>query len=112
VLAKSRTSDVAGKAYSFTPMTLAPRDTTLTYSIAPGAASTGTYSNITISVTDGTTSASLSPFSIAVNQISNGIATVLDVQRGEQDDPVGRETQLAGNGHALPVPVTPTADSQ
>src|SRR6202023_1907333 len=36
----------------------------------------GTYSNIVISVSDGTASASLTAFSIAVNQISNGSATV------------------------------------
>jgi hypothetical protein len=88
------TSDVAGTAYSFTPTTTAPRDTTLTFSIknapawtafntatgqlsgTPTAAYAGTYSNIVISVSDGMSSASLASFSIAVNQISNGTATV------------------------------------
>jgi hypothetical protein len=83
-----------GAAYAFTPTTTDPSHKTLTFSVknapswtafntatgeisgTPSATYTGTYSNITISVTDGTTSASLSPFSIAVNQISNGTATV------------------------------------
>ena len=83
-----------GAAYAFTPTTTDPSHKTLTFSVknapswtafntatgeisgTPSATYTGTYSNIMISVTDGTTSASLSPFSIAVNQISNGTATV------------------------------------
>ena len=83
-----------GAAYAFTPTTTDPSRKTLTFSVknapswtafntatgeisgTPSATYTGTYSNIVISVTDGTTSASLSPFSIAVNQISNGTATV------------------------------------
>src|SRR5262249_51165876 len=36
----------------------------------------GTYSGIVISVSDGTLSASLGPFSISVNQTSNGSATL------------------------------------
>jgi len=42
----------------------------------PSATYVGAYSNIVISVSDGTASASLTAFSIAVNQISNGSATV------------------------------------
>jgi hypothetical protein len=83
-----------GAAYAFTPTATDPSGKALTFSVknapswtafntatgeisgTPSATYTGTYANIVISVTDGTTSASLSPFSIAVNQISNGTATV------------------------------------
>jgi hypothetical protein len=79
-----RTSDVAGTTYSFTPTTTAPRDTTLTFSIAskptwanfnaktgqlagtPATTSAGTYSNIVITVSDGSATASLAAFSIKV----------------------------------------------
>jgi len=78
------TSDVSGTAYSFTPTTTAPRDTTLTFSISskptwasfnaktgqlagtPATTSAGTYSNIVITVSDGSATASLAPFSIKV----------------------------------------------
>jgi hypothetical protein len=78
------TSDVAGTAYKFTPITVAPRDTTLTYSISskptwasfnsrtgqlagtPAATSAGKYANIVITVSDGAATASLAPFSITV----------------------------------------------
>jgi hypothetical protein len=80
--------------YSFTPTTTNPSGNTLTFSIQnkptwasfntgngaltgiPGAGNAGTYSNIVISVTDGTTSASLPAFSISVNQVSNGTAAL------------------------------------
>jgi hypothetical protein len=83
-----------GAAYAFTPTATDPSGKTLTFSVqnapswtafntatgeisgTPSAASAGTYSNIMISATDGTTSAALAPFSIAVNQISSGMATV------------------------------------
>src|ERR1700722_3112948 len=83
-----------GAAYAFTPTATDPSGKTLTFSVqnapswtafntatgeisgTPSAASAGTYSNIMISATDGTTSAALAPFSIAVNQISNGTATL------------------------------------
>jgi hypothetical protein len=42
----------------------------------PSAAQVGSYSNIVISASDGTTSVSLPAFSIAVNQISLGAATL------------------------------------
>jgi Putative Ig domain len=75
----------AGQAYSFTPAASSPRGATLTFSIAnkpawaafsmvtgqlsgtPGAASVGSYSSITISVSDGTATASLAPFTITVS---------------------------------------------
>jgi large repetitive protein len=81
-------------AYSFTPAASGPSGTTLTFSIqnkpawasfntangaltgTPAAASAGTYSNIVISVSDGSASASLPTFSITVNQVSNGTASL------------------------------------
>lgn len=77
------TTDVAGTPYSFAPTTSGGRSTR-SYSIqnkpawasfsisngqlagTPSTAQVGTYSNVTITVTDGRTTASLSPFSIAV----------------------------------------------
>lgn len=77
------TTDVAGTAYSFTPTASGGR-TTRSFSIrnkpvwaafsisngqlagTPSTAQVGTYANVTITVTDGRTSASLSPFGIAV----------------------------------------------
>jgi hypothetical protein len=88
------TSVNAGAAYSFTPTTTDPSGNTLTFSIqnppswasfntangalngTPTTANIGTYSGIVISVSDGTTSASLPAFSITVNQVSNGSATL------------------------------------
>jgi hypothetical protein len=88
------TSVNAGSAYSFTPSASDPSGKTLTFSIqnlppwasfnsasgaltgTPTAASVGTYSNIVISVSDGTLSASLPAFSVSVNQVSNGTATL------------------------------------
>jgi hypothetical protein len=77
------TTDVAGTTYSFKPST-SGGSTTKSFSIAnkpawasfsissgslsgtPTTAQVGTYSNVTITVTDGTTTATLSPFSVAV----------------------------------------------
>jgi hypothetical protein len=42
----------------------------------PDAADVGTYSNISISVSDGQASAALNPFAIAVTTVSNGRATL------------------------------------
>jgi hypothetical protein len=42
----------------------------------PSAGQIGTYSNVTISVNDGKTSTSLPRFSIAVNAVSSGTATL------------------------------------
>jgi hypothetical protein len=84
----------AGTAYSFRPTASDPDGDTLTYSIAnrpawasfssstgrlsgtPTAADIGTYSNIVISVSDGKASASLAAFSITVNAVSTGSATL------------------------------------
>jgi nitrite reductase/ring-hydroxylating ferredoxin subunit len=83
-----------GATYSFTPTASDPEGNSLTFSIqnqpswasfdpntgqlsgTPAAANVGTYSNITISVSDGTASASLPSFSIAVNAIATGSLTV------------------------------------
>jgi len=84
----------SGTAYSFRPTASDPDGNTLTYSIAnrpswatfnentgqlsgtPAAANAGTYSNIAISVSDGTLSASLRSFAITVVQSSSGNATL------------------------------------
>lgn len=78
------TSVVAGKGYSFQPTTNAPSGTALTFSIqnkpswasfssstgllsgTPASNQTGSYSNIGISVSDGTQSSALAAFSITV----------------------------------------------
>lgn len=88
------TSVVAGSAYSFTPTAADADGNTLTFSIqnapswasfstttgrlsgTPTASNAGTYSNIAISVSDGTASASLASFSITVTQASTGSATL------------------------------------
>jgi len=88
------TSANAGTAYSFTPTAADPNGNALTFSIqnppswasfntqsgnlsgTPGSADAGTYSNIIISVSDGTSTASLAAFSIIVTQVANGSATV------------------------------------
>ena len=84
----------AGAGYSFTPTVNNPAGGTLAFSIqnkpswasfnsgtgqltgTPAAASVGTYSGIVISVSNGTDNASLPSFTITVNQISNGTATL------------------------------------
>jgi hypothetical protein len=88
------TSVNAGSAYSFTPTAADPNHNTLTFSIAnmpswasfnaqsgqlsgtPAPADAGTYSNIGISVSDGTSTASLAPFTVTVTQAANGSVTL------------------------------------
>src|SRR6185312_11733418 len=88
------TSVNVGSAYSFTPTAADANNDPLSFSIqnkpswatfsiasgqlsgTPTAAYAGTYANIVISVSDGTTSTALPAFSIAVNQTSSGTATV------------------------------------
>jgi hypothetical protein len=83
-----------GSPYSFTPTASDPAGKSLTFSVqnlpgwsgfntsngaltgTPTAANAGTYTNIVITVSDGTLSASLPAFSITVNQVSNGSATL------------------------------------
>ena len=84
----------AGSAYSFRPTASDPDGNTLTYSIAnrpswatfntatgqlsgtPSASQVGTYSSITIRVSDGRVTTSLPAFSISVVDVSNGGATL------------------------------------
>ena len=87
-------SATAGQAYSFQPSASDPNGNSLTFSIVnqpawttfsattgrltgtPTVADVGTYANIVIRVSDGTTSTALAAFSIAVTQISTGSATI------------------------------------
>jgi hypothetical protein len=80
------TTDIAGTAYAFTPQASDPSGGALSFSVqnkpawasfsiatgglsgTPTTADVGTYSNIVISVSDGTNSAALAPFSINVTQ--------------------------------------------
>jgi len=84
------TSVKVGASYSFTPTTTDPSGNPLTFSIqnppswasfntatgalggTPVAGNAGTYSNIVISVSDGTLSAALAPFSITVTNPGSG----------------------------------------
>ena len=84
-------SIMAGSSFSFTPSASDPDGDTLTFSFdnlpdwiesfdprtgtisgIPGQGDLGTYSNIVITVSDGSLSDSLSPFSVAVVQTSAG----------------------------------------
>ncbi len=80
--------------YSFTPLATDPDGDSLTFSISvlpawasfdsvtgsltgtPGAAHVGTTVDVTISVSDGTASASLAPFDLEVQAVQLGTATV------------------------------------
>jgi hypothetical protein len=89
------TTDVAGKAYSFTPGVSGNYSgATLTYSISgkpswaafntstgqlsgtPSVAAIGSYPNIAIKVSNGSTSASLTPFAISVTAPANSTPTI------------------------------------
>jgi len=88
------TSINANNAYSFTPTASDVDNNTLTFSVSglpvwanfsdvtgrisgtPGDADVGVYTNIQISVSDGNATADLAPFSITVNAISFGTATL------------------------------------
>jgi hypothetical protein len=88
------TSVNAGQAYNFQPSASDPNGTTLSFSISnkpawatfnsstgrlygtPGTADIGTYAGIVISVSDGTTSVSLTAFTIGVTQVATGTATI------------------------------------
>ena len=85
---------VAGQAYSFQPAATDPNGDQLTFSVTnlpgwatfnasngsvsgtPTAAQVGAYSNITISVSDGTANAALAAFSITVSDVAAGSATL------------------------------------
>jgi hypothetical protein len=88
------TSVMVGTAYSFQPTASDPDGNTLTFSVTnlpswatfstttgrlqgtPTASHVGTYSNIVIRVSDGTASAALPAFSIAVTAVAAGSATL------------------------------------
>ena len=88
------TSVPAGTAYSFQPTASDPNGNALTFSIAnkpawatfstttgrlqgtPSASQVGTYGNIVISVSDGSATASLPAFSIAVLAVATGSVTL------------------------------------
>jgi hypothetical protein len=107
------TSVNAGSAYAFTPAAADPNHNTLTFSIAnmprwasfnaqsgrlsgtPAAADAGTYANIGISVSDGTSTASLATFSITVTQAANGSVTLSWVAPTQNTDGSAL-TNLAG----------------
>jgi hypothetical protein len=85
---------VAGQAYAFTPKATVAAGKTASFSITskpswasfsattgelsgtPAAANIGTTSNIIISVTDGTTKASLAAFAVAVTQVGTNSVTL------------------------------------
>jgi hypothetical protein len=84
----------AGAAYNFLPTASDPNGQTLTFSIqnspswatfnastgrlsgTPSSSNAGTFSNIIISVSDGTNRVSLPAFSITVSQATNGSASL------------------------------------
>jgi hypothetical protein len=86
------TSAVEGSAYTFTPSASDPEGNPLTFSVTnlpswasfssasgklagtPSSANAGTFRNIVISVSDGSASASLAPFSITVSPPASGNA--------------------------------------
>ena len=88
------TQVTAGNDYGFTPTTNDADGDALTFTISglprwasfdassgklsgtPQSGDVGTYSNIVITVTDGTDSASLSPFSVVVNAVANSSVTL------------------------------------
>jgi len=88
------TAVVVGNAYSFTPTAKDANGDPLSFSIqnkpawakfdatsgaltgTPAAADVGTYANIVIAVSDGTTQTALAPFAISVTQSANGSASL------------------------------------
>ncbi len=88
------TSVTVGSSYAFQPSASDPDGQALTFKVSnqpswadfdalsgrlsgkPTAADAGTWSNIRVSVTDGQATTSLAAFSIAVNQVATGAATV------------------------------------
>jgi hypothetical protein len=87
-------SVVVGSAYNFTPAASDPNGNALSFSIqnkpswasfnsqtgqlsgTPTSADVGSYSNVSITVSDGALSATLPSFSISVTQIATGSATL------------------------------------
>jgi hypothetical protein len=105
---------VAGQSYSFVPTTTNPADGTLGYSITnkptwatlntvtgaltgtPSVADVGSYSNITISVSNGSASASLAAFSIDVTQPAASNSASLSWSPPTQNTNGSALTDLAG----------------
>jgi hypothetical protein len=106
-------SVTAGQAYSFQPSATDPNGDQLTFSVAnlpswatfnaatgritgtPTAAQIGAYSNIRVSVSDGTSTASLNAFSITVSELGTGTATLSWTPPTENSDGTTL-TNLAG----------------
>jgi hypothetical protein len=106
-------SVVVGQAYSFQPSATDPEGDPLTFSASnlpvwatlnsttgrisgtPTSADIATYSGITISVSDGTATQALEPFSIAVLAAANGMATLSWVPPTQNSDGTTL-TNLAG----------------
>ena len=112
----------AGTAYDFKPTAADPDGQALTFAVinkptwasfdtatgrlsgTPGTISAGTYSNVGISVTDGSSTASLAPFTITVTAQANTPPTIsgtpaTSVQVGNAYD--FRPTASDANGNAL-----------
>lgn len=107
------TAIIYGDMYSFRPTASDADGDTLTFSIEnqpswanfstdtgeltgqPTLGNVGTYSNILISVSDGQASASLSQFSISVNQVGN-LSTTLSWTPPTQNEDGSTLTDLAG----------------
>ena len=112
----------AGTPYDFKPVAADPDGQALTFAVinkptwatfdtatgrlsgTPGAISAGTYSNVGISVTDGSSTASLSPFTITVTSQANTPPTIsgtpaTSVQVGNAYD--FRPTASDANGNPL-----------
>jgi len=105
---------VAGQSYSFVPTTTNPADGTLGYSITnkpawatlntvtgaltgtPSVTDVGSYSNITISVSNGSASASLAAFSINVTQPAASNSASLSWSPPTQNTNGSALTDLAG----------------
>jgi hypothetical protein len=93
-----------GSLYSFTPTAADANGDTLTFAIAnrpgwatfstatgqlqgtPTAADVGAYANVGISVSDGTATTSLAPFTITVTAIGTGSATLTWAAPTQNDD--------------------------
>lgn len=112
------TTDTVGTAYSFTPTASAPSGYTLTFSISgrpawasfntatgqlagtPTSANVGSFSNITITASDGVAKSSLAPFTITV---SSPITTTANTAPTISGTPT--TTDVAGTAYTF----TPTA---
>lgn len=103
---------VAGRVYSFAPVASDSNGDRLTFAVTnlpswatfdsstgqlsgtPSGNDVGTYSNITIGVSDGTSSVSLTPFSIRVSAVGIGTALLSWIPPTERTD--GSPLDLAG----------------